>query len=72
MLTITQVAAKINVSVFTINRWYRYERNNNLDTLPMAIKKGNTKYFKDSDIPKFLEFKNKIIKGRNGVMSNGK
>lgn len=72
MITLTELACRLNVSVFTIQRWYRWQRNNGLKVLPLPKKVGRTKYWQDSDIPILMEFKNNIIKGRNGVMTNGK
>lgn len=72
MITITELAAHVGVSVFTIQRWYRYQRKSKISILPTPQKIGVNNYYKESDIQIFKNFKNKIIKGRNGVMSNVK
>lgn len=72
MITLTELACKLNVSVFTIERWYRWQRRNDLKVLPIPQRIGRANYWQDSDIPILMEFKNNIIKGRNGEMTNGK
>lgn len=70
-ISISELAYLLNVSVFTINRWYRWQKKFNKKVLPEPKRIGVRNYWKQEDVPVLLEFKNNIIKGRNGVMTNG-
>lgn len=70
-ITISELAYLLDVSVFTINRWYRWQKKFNKNVLPEPKRIGVRNYWKQEDVPILLEFKNKIIKGRNGVMTSG-
>ena len=74
LLSVQEVAVLIKSSVPTISAWYRWKRlepNHELaQMLPDFERHGahRTRYWKYSDIPKLLEFKEAIPQGRNGVM----
>ena len=74
MLSVQEVAVLIKSSVPTISAWYRWKRlepNHELaQILPEFERHGahRTRYWKYSDIPKLLEFKEAVPQGRNGVM----
>lgn len=76
LLKAVEVALLIDVSVPTLNNWYVFKRNNPdnemAKLLPDPIQKTNrqTRYWKESDIPKLLEFRTKIVWGRNGFMGS--
>lgn len=74
LLNVQEVAVLIKSSVPTISSWYRWKRlepNHPLaQMLPDFERHGahKTRYWRYSDIPKMIEFKNAIPQGRNGVM----
>lgn len=78
LLTLEQVAVEIGVSGKTLNNWYWYKnRNPEIDNqytrlLPDYIQQGErqTRYWRKSDIPRLVEFKNTIPRGRNGIMAS--
>lgn len=69
----TQVAARINSTVPTINSWYKWKKLN--PSHPMAkllpkyrIVNGRTRYWTLEDVEKLIEFKTTLPKGRNGIL----
>lgn len=70
MLTIGQVSKRIRRTAQTIKHWYEWaEENNKMHELPEMHRKGpkGIRYFKESDIPKLEEFRDKI---QYGMMSD--
>lgn len=76
LFNVTEVALIVNSSINSINNWYRFKKlnpdNEYAKLLPDFIQKGErrTRYWKQSDIDKLLEFKNKLPKGRNGILGS--
>lgn len=74
ILTVEEVAVRINVSLPTIASWYRWKRCNPghemADLLPDFFRVGphKARRWYESDIEKLIEFKNSIPQGRNGIM----
>lgn len=74
-LRIEEVAIILGVSTNTINYWYRFKAQNPdneyAKLLPDYHQDGGEKsprYWKQNDIPKFIQFQEKIPKGRGGIM----
>ena len=77
MLRVEELAILLQVSVNTINAWYRFKKqepdNEYAKLLPDYIRvdsKRSTRYWNQEDVWKFIEFRAKLPKGRNGVMGN--
>lgn len=76
LLKAVEVALLVDISVPTLNNWYVFKRQNPdsdmAKLLPEPIQQTTrqTRYWKDSDIPKLIEFKSKIVWGRNGFMGS--
>ena len=76
MLRVEEVAVLIGSSVKTINNWYVFKKihpeNTCAKLLPEFKQQGNrqTRYWKESDLWRLVEFKNSIPKGRNGFMGD--
>lgn len=76
LLNVQAVAVLIESSVPTISSWYRWKRaypnNEYAQMLPDFERHGahRARYWKYSDIPKLLAFKEAIPQGRNGVMGS--
>lgn len=76
LLRIEEVAIIIGSSSKSINNWYWFRRENPdneyAKMLPDFIQEGarQTRYWKESDIWKLIEFKNAIPQGRNGIMGS--
>lgn len=76
LLKIEEVAVKIGSSCKSINNWYWFKRENPdneyAKMLPEYIQYGarQTRYWKEEDIPKLIEFKQSIPQGRNGIMGS--
>ncbi len=74
MIKIERVAVEIDVSVQTINTWYRFKKNfpdnEYAKILPEYHQDGcrRTRYWNISDLDKLREFKQKIPHGHTGVM----
>lgn len=75
-IKIEELAMRIDSSVQTINNWYKWKRlnpdNELASLLPEYIQDGarQTRYWNTEDIWKMIEFKQHIIRGRNGVMGD--
>ena len=76
LLKLEEVAILIGSSGKSINNWYWFKRENPdneyAQMLPDYIQEGprQTRYWKESDVWKLIEFRNKIPQGRNGVMGS--
>ena len=77
MLRLEEVATEIGSSVFTINNWYRFKRmypdNKYAKLLPEFYQPEGarqTRYWRKSDIPRLLDFKQAIPRGSGGVMGD--
>ena len=76
LLKIEEVAILIGSSSKSINNWYWYKREHPesdiVRLLPDYIQEGSrqTRYWKESDIWRLLEFKQAIPHGRNGLMGD--
>lgn len=74
LLKIEYVAVTIDVSVQTINNWYRFKRlepdNEYVKLLPEYIQKGprRTRFWKKSDMEQLIKFKESIPHGVSGIM----
>lgn len=74
LLTLEEVALTIGVSIYTINVWYKFKRTNPeneiAQMLPDYVQNGGRqkRYWKESEIYKFLQFKENLPHGRNGIM----
>ena len=75
-LKIYEVAMLVGVSYRTIENWYMWKRKNPEHELAKLIPnfhqdgERQTRYWKQSDIPKLIEFKNSIPHGRNGILGS--
>lgn len=73
-LKIYEVAMLVGVSYRTIENWYMWKRQNPnhklAKLLPDFYQDGarQTRYWKYSQIPKLIKFKNSIPHGRNGIL----
>lgn len=76
LITIGELAKEINRSVATIKNWYEWaERHDKLNELPVMrrdIDKKGTRYFSESDIPKFIEFRENVTYGMMADVSREK
>lgn len=76
LLKAIEVAFLVGVSMQTLSSWYRWKQLNpdheRAQLLPDYIRKGNknTRYWKQSDMWKLLEFKSTIQQGRYGLMGD--
>lgn len=75
-LKIHEVALLVGVSYRTIENWYMWKRKNPKHELAKLIPdfyqdgERQTRYWRQSDIPKLIEFKNSIPHGRNGILGS--
>ena len=76
LLKLEEVAVIIGSSCKSINNWYWFKRENPdneyAKILPDYIQDGarQTRYWRESDIWKLLEFKKSIPQGKNGIMGS--
>lgn len=81
-LTMSQVANRIGVSVYTIKRWYKWLESEDVQKLAELVKNGmpvlpkyelvgatKWRYWDENDIEDIIKFKEWVPKTRNGVMS---
>lgn len=74
LLTVQEVACLIGSSIQTINLWYKWKLNfpdhERAKMLPDFIRRGNknTRYWRQEDVWKLIEFKQSIPQGKRGVM----
>lgn len=76
-LRLEEVALLVGSSTLTINNWYKFKRlypdDEYAKLLPDYEQNGgktSTRYWKESDIYKLLEFKTKIPQGCKGIMGS--
>lgn len=82
-LTTSQVALKLNVSVYTIKRWYKWFETEDPNKLAELVKQGmpllpkyeligNTywRYWDEADLPKLQAFKDYIPHTKGGFMGS--
>lgn len=77
-MKIEEVAVRLGVSTQTINRWYRFKRQNPEHQLSKllpeytkektAITGADVRYWNQDDLFKFIEFQSHVKLGRTGVM----
>lgn len=76
LLRIEEVAVRIGSSAKSITNWYMFKKqhpdNELAQLLPEYIQNGarQTRYWKESDIWKLIEYKQNIPHGRNGIMGS--
>lgn len=76
LVKVEELAMRIGSSVPTISSWYRWKRANPehemAKMLPEFERHGahRTRYWREEDIEKIMEFKRSIPQGRNGVMGS--
>lgn len=76
LIRIEEVALLVGTSTQTINNWYRWKKLNPehplAELLPDYIQKNprQTRLWRNSDIYSIVEFKNKIPRGRNGILGD--
>ena len=76
LLNLTEVAVMAGVSVQTINSWYKWKalhpEEELAKLLPDFTRIGtrNTRYWKQSDAFKLLEFRSALPQGRKGIMGD--
>lgn len=76
LLKVEEVAVTIGSSVQSINNWYRFKKQNPdnefAQLLPEYIQQSErmTRYWRDSDIWKLIEFKQSIPQGCKGIMGS--
>lgn len=74
LLNVQELSMLIGSSIQTIGSWYRWKDLNPdhelAKLIPDYTRIGNrrTRYWKQEDVWKLLEFKQKIPQGRNGIM----
>ncbi len=80
-LITTQIANEVGVSVYTLKRWYRWWKNEDVNKLNELVKNGmpelpayqkvgnsNWKMWNREDIEQLKKFKEYLPKTRNGFM----
>lgn len=76
LLTAAEVCVLVGISVYTLNNWYAFKReepkNEYAKRIPNFIQEDTrtTRYWKREDISKLIAFKESIPKGVNGVMGS--
>lgn len=74
LLNVQELSMLIGSSIQTIGSWYRWKDINPdhelAKLIPDYTRIGNrrTRYWKQDDVWKLLEFKQKLPQGRNGIM----
>lgn len=81
-LTMSQVANRTGVSVYTIKRWYKWLESEDVQKLAELVKNGmpvlpkyelvgatKWRYWDENDIEDIIKFKEWVPKTRSGVMS---
>lgn len=75
-LRVEEVALLVGCSVKTINNWYWFKAshpdNEYAKMLPDFIRKGakGTRYWDKDDMWQIIEFRQKLPKGRNGILGD--
>lgn len=76
LLKVQEVSLMIDSSIQTINGWYRWKdihpEHELAQLLPEFVRQGgkNTRYWKQSDVWKLIQFKKSIKQGRDGIMGD--
>lgn len=76
LFRVEEVALGVGVSIATINFWYRWKRTHPehelAKLLPDFIQSNarQTRYWKQSDVWKIIQFRQAIPHGRNGVLGD--
>jgi hypothetical protein len=76
MLKIEEVAVLIGCSVKTINNWYTWKRQNPEHEMAQLLPdfeqeaERQTRYWKQSDVWKMIEFQSKLPQGRKGILGS--
>ena len=76
LIKIEELACIVGVSAQTINLWYKWKKNFPDDELaqllPNYIQKGvrQTRYWDSDDTWKVLQFRQAVVRGRNGKMGD--
>lgn len=78
LLTASEVCYLVGISIYTLNNWYTFKRENPDDEyakmLPEIYHKseGNRtkRYWNAEDVGKLIEYRTKIPWGKNGVMGS--
>ena len=74
MLRAVEVALLLNISVPTLSNWYKFKRENPNDEYARLLPNyevigcHNQRFWDKSDVGALVEFKQKMPKGRSGVM----
>lgn len=84
-LTVSQTAAKVGVTNYTIKRWYKFIEETPMKELIKLQKEGmpilpkcelignrQDRVWDEEDIPKLIEFKNWVPHTKNGVFQKYK
>lgn len=79
-MKIEEVAMRIGVSTQTLNRWYKFKKENPKDTISKALPaykkvkttKGLVRIWSEEDVWKLIEFRHLVTAGRNGKMGKYK
>ena len=78
---VEEVAVRLGVSTQTVNRWYRFKRENPEDKIckllpDYKISKSDknlpTRIWKESDVNKLIKFRDSVTRGRDGIMGQYK
>lgn len=82
-LTASQVANKLNISVYTLKRWYKWYENEDVRKLDELFKNGmpelpvyetigstNWRYWNEEDLEQLKKFKEFIPNTRGGFMGD--
>lgn len=73
-----EVSLLAGITVPTLNRWYKWKHSNPdhelVKLLPDYIRIGNkqTRYWKEKDVYKIIEFRSKLPQGRAGILRKTK
>jgi len=76
LLNLNEIAMLVGVSVQTINSWYKWKKlhpeHELTKLIPDFVRIGNrnTRYWKQADAWKLIEFRSSIPQGRNGIMGD--
>lgn len=78
LLTANEVCTLTGISIYTLNRWYKFKEQNPDNEysklLPEVHHKNvahrSPRFWRQSDVWKLIEFKSLLPKGRKGVMGS--
>lgn len=76
LMTASEVAVAVGISIYTLNNWYKWdsiatkEERSEMPELPKFIQEQprQPRYWESKDIWKLIEFKANVKKGRAGKM----